>query len=107
MKRKISSIRVLLFFAVLVLSTNVGVCRSERNAREPTDEIVYFTDGSVIRGFILQINMKIIRIALTQGTVIERPVALLYRFYSKRHFSEIYRQSLEVENRKFGKNSKD
>ena len=99
--------RLFLLFTLVVLSTFGGFYSSKSIAQEPIEDIVYFTDGSVARGFIIHINRKIIRIGQTDGTIIERPVALLYRFYSKRHFSEIYNQALEEENLKFDKNLKD
>ena len=107
MKRKISYSRFVLFFMLLVLLIHAGICLPQLNAQDPFEEVVYFTDGSTARGYIVHINRKIIRIALLDGTIIERPVTLLYRFYSKRHFSEIYNQALEMENLEFGKSYRD
>jgi len=100
MKRKNSYIRFFLSFTLFVLINNWGFCLPGLNAQEPMEEVVYFTDGSIVRGFIIHINREKIRIGQPDGTIIERPVALLYRFYSKRHFTEIYNQSLEAENLK-------
>ena len=105
MKRKNSYTRFFLSFTLFVLLINGGFCLPRLNAQEPMEEVVYFIDGSIVRGFIVHINRKIIRIALMDGTIIERPVTLLYRFYSKRHFSEIYNQALEAENLKFEGNA--
>ena len=105
MKRKNSYIRFFLSFTLFVLLINGGFCLPRLNAQEPMEEVVYFIDGSIVRGFIIHINREKIRIGQPDGTIIERPVALLYRFYSKRHFSEIYNQALEAENLKFEGNA--
>jgi len=70
-------------------------------AQEPTEDVVYFIDGIVARGTIIQIDRKKIRIRQADGTVIERPVVFLYRFSSKRHFTEIYDRALESGDKEF------
>jgi len=107
MKRGNGFIRAFIIFSIMILSTHGGLLSSISLAQDPVEEVVYFTDGSTARGYIVHINRKIIRIALLDGTIIERPVTLLYRFYSKRHFSEIYNQALEMENLEFGKSYRD
>jgi len=71
------------------------------------EDVVYFTDGSIAKGTIIHINRKKIRIKKSDGTIIERSIRLLYRFSSKRHFRELYQQSVEYENRVFLNQHKD
>ena len=107
MKGSTAFIRSFIIFTIMILSTPGGLLSSISLAQDPVEEIVYFTDGSTARGYIVHINRKIIRIALADGTIVDRPVTLLYRFYSKRPFIEIYNQSLETENLKFDKGYRD
>lgn len=107
MKRHFSFNRFLIVVTFMLISTHGVLFAPITFAQEPVEEIVYFTDGSFARGHIVHINRKIIRIALTDGTIVDRPVTLLYRFYSKRPFIEIYNQSLETENLKFDKGFRD
>jgi len=70
-------------------------------AQEATEDVVYFIDGSIVRGTITQISREKIRIKQADGTIIERPVMFLYRFSSKRHFTEIYDRAVESGDRNF------
>lgn len=65
------------------------------SAREPTVDVVYFIDGSLFSGVILDINRNRIRIQHKDGRVFEFPTKNIYKFSSVRHFREIYRQSIE------------
>ena len=75
-------------------------------AQEATEDVVYFIDGSIVRGTIAQISREKIRIKQADGTIIERPVMFLYRFSSKRHFTEIYDRAVESGDRNFWNRSR-
>ena len=86
----------------LVLSAvSSGVCVPAPVAGEEMDEVVYFIDGSSVRGTIVYINREKIQVRQPDGTIIERSTKKIYRFSTQRSFREIYEQALETEDRKF------
>ena len=87
-----------LIVLILVLSLSVGGYYCPRvSAQEFKEEVVYFIDGTSVRGIIIDINRYKIRIKQKDGSVIERPTKKIYRFSTDRSFGELYRQAREVD----------
>jgi hypothetical protein len=91
----------LLLFACSVLIAIGCFSKGVVYAHEPYEDVVYFIDGTVVKGKITRISRQIIQIKQADGTIIERPVMFLYRFSSKRHFTEIYDRAVEYGDKDF------
>ena len=97
MKRKTAR-NTCLIVLILVLFLPVGGYYGPRvSAQEFTEEVVYFIDGTSVRGIIININRDKIRIKQKDDSVIERPTKKIYKFSTDRSFREIYRQAREVD----------
>lgn len=98
MKKPIGSIffSTLQVFSILLLINCVTI--SAGLAQQPTEDVVYFIDGSQITGTILDIDRNFIYLKTKDGRFIKAPTENLYKFSSRRHFREIYRQSI-IQNR--------
>ena len=99
--KKLRLSRGLVALALVLSTVSPGVCVSEPVAGGEMDEVVYFIDGSSLRGTIVHINREKIQVRQPDGTIIERSTRKIYRFSTQRPFREIYRQAVEAENRKF------
>ena len=102
MKFKLTNTILSLFIWSTVLAIGC-LYNQELCAQGPIEDIVYFIDGSISMGTIVHVNRIKITVRLPDGTIIERPIKYLYRFSSRRHFREIYEQSVEYEDKKFMK----
>ena len=91
----------LLIVVSLIVSLHLSAIFGQVLAQEQSEEIVYFIDGTSARGKIIHINRQIIQIRDNEGRIIERSTKQIYKFSTKRQFSEIFRKALEEENRKF------
>jgi len=97
MKRKIIFSSCFLLFTLLIFSSVGGIGSQELYAQEPMEDVVYFKDGSSVRGTIVEINREKVRILQKDGKIIERPTKEVQRFSSDRSFKDIYRQKIELE----------
>lgn len=87
-----------LIVLILVFFLSVGGYYCPRvSAQEFKEEVVYFIDGTSVRGIIIDINRYKIRIKQKDDSVIERPTKKIYRFSTDRSFGELYRQAREVD----------
>jgi len=77
-----------------------GSSISELYAQEQKEEAIYFVDGTIATGIILEINREKIRIQLKDGNIIECSSKKIYRFSTERPFREIYRHAVESEIKK-------
>lgn len=84
-----------LVFILLAIVFSTPFTATSLFAREPKDDVVYFIDGSLFSGVILDINRNKIRIKHKDGRIFEFPTKNIYKFSSDRHFREIYRQSID------------
>ena len=97
MKRKTAG-NTCLILSILVLFLSVGGYYCPRvSAQEFIEEVVYFIDGTSVRGIIIDIDRYKIRIKQKDDSVIERSTKKIYRFSTDRSFGEIYRQAREVD----------
>ena len=97
MKRKPAGNTCLTVFTLVLFLSVGGYYGPHVSAKEFTEEVVYFIDGTSVRGIIIDIDRYKIRIKQKDDSVIERSTKKIYRFSTDRSFGEIYRQAREVE----------
>lgn len=85
-----------LIFTLLMFSSVGGIGSQELYAQEQIEDVVYFKDGSSVRGTIVEINKEKVRILQNGGKIIERSTKEVQRFSSDRSFNDIYRQEIEL-----------
>ncbi|MFC1815867.1 OmpW family protein [Thermodesulfobacteriota bacterium] len=96
MKRKITFSSCFLIFTLVMFSSVGGIGSQELYAQEQMEDVVYFIDGSSIRGTIVEINREKVRILQKDGKIVELSFKEIQRFSSDRSFKDMYRQKIEL-----------